>query len=234
MNRREFVRSAAAFGLVAGTRPFIAAAQEAPKAGDAGIKPLKPPAEGLINVAFAISRGTTEIDYVGPQAVFETWYRDAQNKPAPRFKLYTVSETREPVDGRIADFTFETAPAPHIIVIPAQRGSDALIEWLRKTTPKTDVTMSVCVGAAHLAKAGLLKGLSATSHHEAIEHLTQEYPDTKWVRGVRFVENERVSTGGGLTAGIDLALHVVERYFGRPAAQKVAEHLEYECRGWQV
>ena len=56
----------------------------------------------------------------------------------------------------------------------------------------------------------------------------------KWIRGVRFVEGDRISTGGGLTAGIDLALRVVERYLGRDAARSVAEHLEYEGRGWIV
>lgn len=234
MNRREFVKTAAACGLLS-TTPLARAANQEPQKTATPIKPLKPPADGLINVAFAISKSTTEIDYVGPMAVFETWYQDpATKKHAPRFNLYTVSDTRDPVDGRIADHTFETAPPPHIVVVPAQRGSDALLDWLRKVSPNTDVTMSVCVGARHLAKAGLLKGQSATSHHDYIDRLTQEFPDTKWVRGVRFVEGEKISTGGGLTAGIDLALHVVERYFGRPAAQLVADHLEYESKGWMV
>jgi transcriptional regulator GlxA family with amidase domain len=56
----------------------------------------------------------------------------------------------------------------------------------------------------------------------------------RWTRGVRFVENDRISTGGGLTAGVDLALHVVERYFGRAAAQGVADHLEYDGKRWMV
>ena len=93
---------------------------------------------------------------------------------------------------------------------------------------------SVCVGARHLAKAGLLDGLEATSHHESIDGFVKEFPSVKWIRQMRFVEGEKISTGGGLTAGIDLGLRVIERYFGREWATQVAEHLEYQGRGWIV
>jgi transcriptional regulator GlxA family with amidase domain len=235
MRRRDFFASTAALGLLAASRGSLAATEDAPAQAGGKTRPLKPPEKDLIRVAFAISKGTTEIDYVGPEAVFETWSEDpVTKKPSPRFKLFTVSDTREPVDGRIAEYTFDTVPPPHIVVVPAQRGSPALIEWLRKVSRTADVTMSVCVGARHLALAGLLNGQKATSHHGAIDRLSKDFPDVQWVRGVRFVEGEKISTGGGLTAGIDLALHVVERYFGRAEAAKVAEHLEYEGKGWMV
>jgi transcriptional regulator GlxA family with amidase domain len=196
---------------------------------------LTPPERGLITVAFAVSKGTTWIDWVGPQAVFETRHRDPiLKKPTARFKLFTVSEKVEPVDALIPDYSFETAPGPRIVVVPAQSGSPALLTWLHKVRQSTDVTMSVCLGARHLARAGLLDGRQATTHHGAIDRFAKEFPKVHWVRGVRFVEGEKISTGGGLTAGIDLALRVVERYFGRPAAHQVAEHLEYQGKGWIV
>lgn len=232
MKRREFLASATAYGLIAGAGNVMAAVDEGRRTPERSSS-LKPPAKGRIRVASAISYGTTEIDYIGPQAVFETWHRDqASGKPQQRFDLFTVSHTLEPIDGRIADYTFDTAPEPHIVVVPAQRDSPALVEWLRKVSRTADLTMSVCVGAHHLAKAGLLKGKRATSHHGSIDWLAKEFPETKWVRGVRFVEEGSIATGGGLTAGIDLALHIVERYFGRDAAKEVAAHLEYECTGW--
>jgi len=235
MRRRDFFTSTAAFGLLVASRGALAATQEAPRQTGGSVRPLKPPEKEMIRVAFAISKGTTEIDYVGPQAVFQTWYEDpVTKKPAPRFKLFTVSDTRDAVDGRVAEYTFDTAPSPHIVVVPAQRGSVALTDWLCKVSRTADVTMSVCVGARHLALAGLLNGKKATSHHEAIDGLAKDFPEVQWVRGVRFVEGEKISTGGGLTAGIDLALHVVERYFGRAEAVKVAEHLKYEGKGWMV
>src|SRR5260370_38120937 len=126
MRRRDFFPSPAALGLLAASRGALASTQEAPRQTAGSVRPLKAPENEMIRVAFAISKGTTEIDYVGPEAVFETWYQDpVTKKHAPRFKLFTVSDTREPVDGRIADTTFEPAPPPHIVVVPAHRGSPA-------------------------------------------------------------------------------------------------------------
>jgi transcriptional regulator GlxA family with amidase domain len=121
-----------------------------------------------------------------------------------------------------------------VIVVPAQKGSDAMIDWLKKTAPMTDVTMSVCTGAFKLAKAGLLAGNPATTHHEFLDKLEKEYPDIQVKRGVRFVELEKISTAGGLTSGTDLALRVVERYFGREIAQNAADYMEYQGKGWIV
>jgi len=163
------------------------------------------------------------------------WHFDhTLKRHSPRFKQFTVSERREPVDSLIPDYTFETAPLAKIVVVPAQMGSPALHEWLRAVQKTADVTMSVCIGARHLATAGLLDGQRATTHHGAIDQFMRKFPKVQWVRGVRFVEGEKVSTAGGLTAGIDLALRVVERYFGRASAQDVADHLEYQSRGWIV
>jgi transcriptional regulator GlxA family with amidase domain len=94
--------------------------------------------------------------------------------------------------------------------------------------------MSVCTGAFKLAKAGLLSGKAATTHHEFLDKLQSEYPDIQVKRGVRFVEGEKISTAGGLTSGTDLALRVVERYFGREVAQGAATYMEYTGKGWIV
>ncbi len=166
--------------------------------------------------------------------MFETWHRDpVSNKPAPRFKIFTVSQSLDPVGGWVPDFTFNTVPSPHVVVVPAQTGSLALIEWLRKIYATADVTMSVCVGARHLALAGLLTGKQADYSSRIAGRLRERVSGRgDWMRGARFVETEKISTAAGLTAGIDLALHVVDRYFGREAAQNVAEHLEYDGKRW--
>jgi transcriptional regulator GlxA family with amidase domain len=156
------------------------------------------------------------------------------------FELYTVSETTAALRGSaglqlVPDFTFETAPQPKVVVIPAQGGgSPAMYEWLRKVSTTSDVTMSVCTGAFILAKAGLLAGKSATTHHDFADRLAQMFPDVEVKRGLRFVEGPKISTAGGLTSGIDLALRVVERYFGRPVAQATATYMEYQGTGWIV
>jgi len=236
MNRRDFLAATACGAGWAASTSALRASQ-GPKAANTpgGTNRLAPPDGDLIRVACAISKGTTEIDYVGPMAVFETWHRDPMsNRPAPKFKIFTVSTSRDPVDGRIPDYTFATVPSPQIVIVPAQSGSPELLDWLRAVHTTADVTMSVCVGARHLALAGLLNGKTATTHHESIDQFAKQFPDVRWTRGVRFVEHEKISTGGGLTAGIDLALRVVDRYFGRTATQGVAEHLEYDGKRWMV
>lgn len=232
MRRREFLASTAAAGagLVAS-----AATGARGKEKEAPAAKLTPPATGTIPVAFAISKGTTWIDWVGPQAVFETWRFDpVQKKHVPRFDLFTVGPSLDAVDRLLPDYSYETAPRASVVVVPAQSGSPELHAWLRKIQGSADVTMSVCTGALHLAKAGLLNGKRATTHHDAIDRFQKDYPEVTWVRGVRFVEADRISTGGGLTAGIDLALRVFERYFGRDEATRAAAHLEYQGTGWKV
>lgn len=107
-----------------------------------------------------------------------------------------------------------------------------MMEWIRKATKTTDVTMSVCTGAFVLAGTGLLKGKSATTHHGSYKTLEMEFPDIAVKRGVRFVEEGNLATAGGLSSGIDLALRVVDRYFGRKIATDTAYEMEYQGQGW--
>jgi YHS domain-containing protein len=92
--------------------------------------------------------------------------------------------------------------------------------------------MSVCTGAFLLAKTGLLSGKGATTHHNGYRSFAIEFPDVQLKRGVRFVEDGNLASAGGLSSGIDLALRVVERYFGRDVATKTAYYMEYQGQGW--
>src|SRR6185295_15586334 len=176
MQRRDFLDLTSATGVavaatsvtgVAGSGLWNSRATPSNSDGFVAGK-LNPPAKGSIPVAFAISEGVTVIDFCGPWEVFQDVSVPGREDA---FELFTVSEKTEPLRGSaglklVPDYTFETAPAPKVIVIPAQMGSAALHAWLRKTTPTTDVTMSVCTGAFQLAKAGLLSGKTATTHHD--------------------------------------------------------------------
>jgi putative intracellular protease/amidase/YHS domain-containing protein len=198
--------------------------------------PLKPPAEGSIPVAFLISEGAVMIDFSGPWEVFQdAMIPGSMNHP---FRLYTVSDSASPIHASggmqiIPDYTLANAPAPKVIVIPAQSApSQAMLEWIRKSTKNTDVTMSVCTGAFVLAKTGLLSGKSATTFHAAFVSFAMQFPDIQLKRGARFVEDGNLASAGGLSSGIDLALRVVERYYGREIAQKTAYNMEYQGQGW--
>src|SRR6266403_1774272 len=197
---------------------------------------LKPPEKDQIPVAFLISDGAVVIDFCGPWEVFQdTMIPSRKDMP---FRLYTVAETKKPIRTSggmqiVPDYTIQNAPAPKVIVIPAQsEPSPALLEWIRKSSKTTDVTMSVCTGAFVLAKTGLLSGKSATTYHGAFGRFAIEFPDIQLKRGARFVENGNLATAGGLSSGIDLALRVVERYYGREVAQKTAYNMEYQGQGW--
>src|SRR6266513_3622907 len=197
---------------------------------------LKPPEQGQIPVAFLISDGAVVIDFCGPWEVFQdAMIPSSREMP---FRLYTVAETKKPIRTSggmqiVPDYTIQNAPAPKVIVIPAQSSpSPAVLEWLRKSSKTTDVTMSGFTGAFVLAKTGLLNGKSATTYHGAFGSFAMQFPDIQLKRGARFVENGNLATAGGLSSGIDLALRVVERYYGRDVARKTAYNMEDPGEGW--
>jgi transcriptional regulator GlxA family with amidase domain len=239
-DRRTFLLSTAAataaesLGLFRTSRSSARRSASAPLA--AGGK-LVPPADGKVKVACVLSSNETLIDWVGPEAVFDAWLPDESTKQGrPLFDVFTVGESRnlKPGFNVIPDYVYDDAPQAQVIVVPAQSGSPAFYRWLEKASDKADVTMSVCIGARHLAKLGLLDGQVATTHHDFIKPYSQEFPKVRWVSGRRFVAGRKIATSAGVTAGIDLALHVVERYFGRPKALAVTRVIEYEGRSWMV
>jgi len=212
------------------------------------ITALKPPAKGPINVAFVISDGANVMDIAGAWEVFgdamltskgKPWHEADGDDMVMPFNTYTVSDSLKPVIAAngltiVPNYSFANAPQPQIIVVPAQGGrSDAQKDWLLANSATADVTMSVCTGASMLAKYGLLDGLTATTHHMYAAKMQKQYPAVHFVSGTRFVENGKVATAGGLTSGIDLSLHIVERYYGREVAQSTADFLEYRGELWK-
>jgi putative intracellular protease/amidase/YHS domain-containing protein len=255
ITRRELLQGSAAIGCIAAIpvalvgdeayavafgRSVDSSSQNAAK-NSGVVNPLTPPASGGIPVAFVISDGAVMIDFTGPWEVFQdAWVPSrgqAMDMQMP-FQLYTVSEKTEPIRTSggmkiVPDYNLKNAPPPKVIVIPAQNGAtDATFDWVRDASKQTDVTMSVCTGALLLAETGLLKGKAATTHHSAYIQLALEHPEIRVKPGYRFVEDGNIATAGGLTSGIDLALRVVERYFGRAAADETVYQMEYQGKGW--
>jgi transcriptional regulator GlxA family with amidase domain len=235
MKRRDLLKATAASALMTAT----ASVRAEPKA----IRPLTPPAKGRILVAVLLSPDAQVIDFAGPWEVFQDVHissRGATMEEQMPFELFTVAESTKPLRATgglkiVPDHDFSTAPVPRLIVVPAQsRPTEAMKQWLTKTSPHTDVTMSVCTGAFVLGAAGMLSGQAATTHHDFYDKFAELFPDVQLKRGVRFVENDKISTAGGLTSGIDLALHVVERYYGADVAQQTAAFMEHEGSRWKV
>lgn len=237
--RRGLLQSSAA--LAAASVALSAPARSA--TAPASLAALTVPASGVVPVAFPISDGAVLIDFAGPWEVFGNasyvgadGTMDMSGKAG--FNTYTVAEKKTPITAGggmkiMPDFTFADAPAPKLIVIPAQGGAGtAMIEWIRTAAKSADVTMSICTGAFVLAKTGLLSGRSATTHHGSYADLAMQYPDIRVKRGYRFVDEGNIATSGGLTCGVDLAFHIVERYSGRTRAEQTALNMEYQGRGW--
>ena len=201
------------------------------------------PAKEKIPVAFVITDNAVTIDFAGPWEVFkDVFVKDRGKTMAEQaaFRLYTVSDSRDPVTTSggmriIPDYTFDDAPAPAIVVVPAQRGrSPKMLAWIRKMTTQSEVVMSVCTGASVLGDAGVLNHKPATTHHLYYDEFQAAFPDVLLQKNKRFVQSSPVIfTAGGLSSGIDLALHVVQLYFGAPQAEETAHLLEYEGTDWK-
>jgi len=204
---------------------------------NAPLSPLRAPEKGKVPVAILISEGAAVIDFAGPwEVLLQTMNHQTMESP---FQPYIVAETTAPVQVSggmkiVPNYSLANAPTPKVLVIPAQRGdSPAMLSWIREVTKHTDVTMSVCTGAFLLAKTGLLDGRKVTTHHSAYRALEVQYPKIHVERGLRYVEDGNIASSGGLSCGIDLALHVVARYFGNKTAEQTAYNLEYQGQGWK-
>ncbi|HUQ34310.1 MAG TPA: DJ-1/PfpI family protein [Pyrinomonadaceae bacterium] len=190
-----------------------------------------PAAKQKMNVAILIFDGVQIIDYTGPYEVLGS--RRIRN-------VYTVAEKPDAITTNmgmrvVPNYTFQNQPKPDIMIIPggsvkAHVENPNVIRWLQENAAQARYVMSVCNGAFFLAKAGLLDGLEATTTAGLIDNLRVAAPKTKIVTDRRFVDNGKIITAGGLSSGIDGALHLVELLDGKGWAQTTAYGIEYN---WQ-
>jgi transcriptional regulator GlxA family with amidase domain len=235
MNRRTFVNRSLAGAALAAFAPAYSASKRA----DGATQPVaRLPARERVRVAFLLGDSANVIDTAGPWEVFQDVHLHNASNHAP-FELYTVAQTTDVLrmTGGLQvqpTYSIRNAPQPQVIVVPAQRATNETRAWLREASAGTDVTMSICTGAFQLARAGLFEGVAATTHHDFWDAFAKEFPKVELRRGLRFVDNGRIAAAGGLTSGIDLALHVVSRYYGVEAAQAAAEYMEYSSDAWRA
>jgi transcriptional regulator GlxA family with amidase domain len=158
---------------------------------------------------------------------------------AGKLRLYTVAPNDQMLRMTgglqvVPHYSTTNAPQPEVIVVPAHRSTDESRAWLRDASAETYFTMSVCTGAFQLARADLLKGIPATTHHDFFDAFAKEFPDIELGRGLRFVDSGRITTADGLTSVIDMALHIVSRYYGVEVAAATAAYMEYSSDGWEA
>jgi transcriptional regulator GlxA family with amidase domain len=187
------------------------------------------------NVAIFIFDEVEVLDFCGPFEVFSvTGSQDGSNP----FNVYTVAEERRPVIARNnfsinPRYSIRDCPPPNILLIPGGLGTRremnnrSILGWIKGCAQKTELVLSVCTGSLVLAKAGLLEGLTATTHHLALPALKKVAPNTVIDETKRFVDNGNVIISAGVSAGIDMSLHVVAKLLGKEKAEETARYMEY-------
>lgn len=134
----------------------------------------------------------------------------------------------------IADYGFDDCPELDMLLVPggwgtrAEVNNETMLAWLKERGEAAEIVMSVCTGSAILAKAGLLDGRRATSNKKSFDWVCEQGPKVDWVKEARWVDDGNRVTSSGVTAGIDMALAVIERLYGAEAAEKLAAYTEYE------
>jgi transcriptional regulator GlxA family with amidase domain len=202
-----------------------------------------------IVVEFVVTDGADMIDFAGPAEVFNYVRLPGHPNDSPYIE-YIVSDKLDPVrllggsfdpakEGGFVvtpNYTFDTAPPADLVFVGGQARyspTQKELDWLRSRHDQKQMVMSVCTGAFDLEKAGLLDGKQATTHHGAFSYFQKTFPTVQIMHGKRYVQSDPyLFTAGGLSSGIDLALHMVDMRFGRAIAEKTATQLEYQGIGW--
>ncbi|MBD3769306.1 MAG: DJ-1/PfpI family protein [Rhodobacterales bacterium] len=206
---------------LAGPSTLQAAAQTAP--------PTATAKEKTKTLAIVLFPRFETLDVFGP---VEMWGR------LEDYRIVTVSEhggtitSAQGID-TVTDYSFEDAPQFDIIMIPGGMGTrtevnnPVMLDFLRKQDEGTEYTTSVCTGSAVLAKAGILDGRKATSNKMAWAFVTSQDGDVLWQPSARWVEDGKYVTSSGISAGIDMALALIEDLEGREKAENIARVAEY-------
>lgn len=187
----------------------------------------------MIQTAILIYEGVELLDFAGPGEVFQVTRKDGE----PLFQVYTVAATREPVTSQdfvtlLPEYTIETTPQPDLLLVPGGEvsnviGNRPLMKWMKSAAESAQIVLSVCTGAFILAELGLLDHLRATTWRSAIDGLRKKAPVAEIVENTRFVDNGKIVTTAGVSAGIDGALHIVSRLAGEQTARETAGYMEY-------
>lgn len=182
-----------------------------------------------MQIAIALFPQVTVLDAIGPYQVF-------RGMPEAEIVVCAARQGRlADAGGRLhfdIDHTFDDVPAPDVLVVPGgditiemARNGDPIVNWIRSAHEHTTYTASVCTGSLLLGAAGLLQGLKATTHWSAYDELRKYGAEPT---GQRVVFEDRIVTGAGVSAGIDLALEVLARLSGPLQAQATQLRIEYD------
>jgi len=193
------------------------------------------------NVGIFVFNEVEVLDFAGPYEVFTTasrvHKRGQPGAPDP-FTVFTVGRMRDPVRARAGlsvfpDFGFDKHPDIDLLLIPggivtAELEKPEVIGWITQTARRARLSASICTGAFLLARTGLLDRKSATTHWEDISNLRAMFPTVTVLEQLRWVDEGTVVSSAGISAGIDMSLHLVERLVSRQLAERTARQMEFD------
>lgn len=189
-----------------------------------------------MNIGIYIYDDAEVLDFSGPFEVFSTASR--LSDPPGMFNVFLIAQQTHPVTARagyrvVPHCSIDDHPALDVLIVvggvhTAELTKPTVIEWVARTAESTPLVASVCTGAFILAQAGLLSGLDATTHWEDQQALKTTFPDVNVISNQRWVDQGKFVTSGGISAGIDMSLHLVARLTSSALAEKTAHQMEYD------
>jgi transcriptional regulator GlxA family with amidase domain len=190
----------------------------------------------VTRIAIALFEGAEELDWAGPWEVLAAW---AKQWPDDGVEVFTVAQNGEPVTCAkglrvLADRTWSDAGDLDVLVYPGGRGTrrelkdESVLSWLRATKESGTLMTSVCTGALVFAAAGFLHDRPATTYWSAFDELKKVDPSIEERPDDRFVDSGEVITAAGVSAGIDMALHLVARLHSIERAREVRRYIQYD------
>jgi transcriptional regulator GlxA family with amidase domain len=190
----------------------------------------------VLRIGIFLFDGAEELDWAGPWEVLAAW---ARMWPDDGVEVFTVARAEGPVTCAkglrvLADHTWDEAPALDVLVVPGGHGARPLsrdettLEWVRRHRVGGSLVTSVCTGSLVLAAAGLLRDRPATTYWSAFDELLALDPTIEPRPNDRFVDSGEIVTAAGVSAGIDMALHLVARLHSIDRAREVRRYIQYD------
>lgn len=187
-----------------------------------------------MNIGIYIYDDAEVLDFSGPFEVFSTASRLSEGQA---FKVFLVAETTDVVIARagykvLPDYSFTDKPEIDVLIVVGGDHSREIlkpqvIDWIAAQAKQSSLVASVCTGAFLLAKAGVITDHQVTTHWEDIDDLQNSFPALDVLTEVRWVDQGRIVTSGGISAGIDMSLHLVSRLHSEVLAVKTAKQMEF-------
>ncbi|ABZ94697.1 Transcriptional regulator, ThiJ/PfpI family protein [Leptospira biflexa serovar Patoc strain 'Patoc 1 (Ames)'] len=188
-----------------------------------------------INVGILVFNNIELLDFTGPYEVFSVCKDQSDNLLFNTFLIGKNTDVLNSVNGLkyLPDFAIFNHPSLEILIIPGGIGTkeimfdNEIINWIEQLFPNLSYIITVCTGVRVLSSTKFMNNLEYTTHHDCFEELEKICTQGNLNRNTRYTTEGKILTSGGISAGIDLSLHVLEKYFGNEIKNKTMEYMEY-------